>query len=128
MNDPIPLEPDTGDKLTRLKEIKDQLESLKQEYDDLVTEVVVPMEAPEFVVIDGKKYRVSRVASSDPVYDYAAMERLLTEEQRAAITETKIVGAKLKAEVQTGRIDPEVAMDIVTYRPKRPYPKFDPLE
>ena len=127
MKDPIPLEPDRGDKLARLRQIKTAMDDLKAEYDELVEEVVVPMTETEFVVIDGTKYRVSRVASSDPVYDYEAAERLLTSEQLAAITDTKIVGAKLKAEMQTGRIDPEVAFDFVTYKKKKPYPKFDPI-
>lgn len=123
------LPPDRADKLRRMQEIRKELESLETEYDDLRDEVVIPWDGePEFIIgDDGRKYRVSRIEGSDPVYHYEHLEDL-TKSQREAITEVKIVGAKLKAEIQAGRIHADDALNLVSYRPKKPYPKFDLAE
>ena len=122
------LPPDTADKLREMQGIRKTIETLEKRYEDLREEVVVPMTESEFIVgEDGRKYRVSRVETSTPIYHPDQLGRL-SEEQREAITETKIVGSKLKAEIQAGRIDPQVAMHLVHYQPKKPFPKFDPVE
>lgn len=126
--DMIDLPPDWGDKLDRMRVIREEIETLDAEYDTLRDEVVVEMTEPVLIAgSDGKKYRVSKVVGSQPVFHLAELHRL-TEAQRHAVTETKISGAKLKAEIQAGRIDPMVAMHLVSYQGKRPYPKFDPVE
>ena len=119
---------DTADKLRRMQEIAKTQAELQEEYDTLREEVVVPMTEPEFIVgEDGRKYRVTKVEGSTPVYHVDQLYRV-PDEVREEITETKIVGSKLKAAVLAERLDPEVAMHLVHYKPNRPYPKYDPVE
>lgn len=125
MNDYDALPPDRADKLARLQELKQNLDADKAEYDRLVQEVVVPMTESEFITgKDGLKYRVSRVASSTPVYHFGVLDEI-NEDVRREITKISIDGPKLKAAVQTDRLDPDIADRLVTYKPKTPYPKFD---
>lgn len=114
-----------GDKLARIQQIRLELEALESEYEILRTEAVVPMTEPEFIVgHDGRKYRVSPVYSSTTSYRLDRLDEL-TPEQTAAITETKIVAAKLKAAVEKEILDIDQAARLVTYTPKKPYPKYD---
>jgi hypothetical protein len=122
------LPPDRADKLERIRVIREQMEALETEYDELRDEVIADLNEPVFIAgADGHKYRVSKVEGSQPVFHVEQLRRV-PEELIPAITETKIVGAKLKAEVQAGRLDPEIAMHLVSYVPKRAYPKFDPAD
>lgn len=122
------LPPDRADKLRRMKEIKAEQEALETEYDNLRDELMPELNEPVFIIgDDGEKYRVSKVQGSMPVWHYENLDKL-TPEQREAITEVKISGAKFKQEIQAGRLDPEVALDLVSYRPKRAYPAFEPVE
>ena len=116
-----------GDKLARIKEITEQVAALEEEKDELREEAVEPMEGPELIVdSEGKKWRVSKVVGSTPVFHHGRISGL-GESKRELITETKIVGAKLKDAVERGLIAPEVAAGLVSYNPKRPYAKFDPM-
>jgi hypothetical protein len=121
------LEPDIADKLSRIKDIKDQMTALEFELDVLNELFVVPMKGVELIVgSDGTKYRVTKVAGNSPVYDYAVFESL-SDYERTLISETKIVGAKLKSATETGRIDIDKVASLVSYKPKKPYAKFDQI-
>lgn len=124
-------EPDRLDLLEQMRQTRGTIDSLTEYYDEVRNEIVVPMEHGEVVLItgvDGRKYRVSKVQGSDPVYHYDEIDKRLTDAQKAEITETKVIGAKLKAAVEAGRIRADVLPHLVHYRPKKPYPKFDPVE
>lgn len=125
------LPPDTADKLRRMQEIRIETDSLQEEYDTLREEVVTPADAltePEFIIgVDGRKYRVTKVAGSQPVYNYAALADL-TLEQQAAITDVKVSATKLKQAITLGVVEAEEALKVVTYKPKKPYPEFNLCE
>ena len=127
MNDTHPLDPDVSDKLARLKEIKDQISDLETEQTYLNELFVVPLEGPELIVgRDGVKYRVSKIVNNTAVYDMAVYESL-DDETKAAITNTKISATKLQDAARLNKIPMETVVDLVTYVPKKPYAKFDPI-
>lgn len=116
-----------ADKLARIQKIRDDIDTLTEEYEVLREEAVAPMEEPELIIgLDGKKYRVSPVHSNTTSY---RMDRLdeLTPEQRAAVTEVKITSAKLQDAVAKDLITVDQVARLVRFTPKKPYPKFDPI-
>jgi hypothetical protein len=116
-----------ADKLARIQVIRAEIDRLTEEYEGLRDEAVVPMEGPELIVgADGKKYRVSPVSGSQPNYRNDRLNEL-TEEERALVTETKIIGARLKDALEKDLIPIEKAARLVSYSGKKPYPKFDPI-
>ena len=116
-----------ADRLARLQVIIEEQKSLKQEYDQLRDQAVVPMTEQEIIVgIGGKKYAVSKVVGTTARY-HSDRLHLLTAFQRDAIVETKISGPRLKAATEDGTINPILASRLVDFTDNQPYPKFVPI-
>ena len=116
-----------ADRLARLQVIIEEQKSLKQEYDQLRDQAVVPMTEQEIIVgFDGRKYAVSKVVGTTARY-HSDRLHLLTSSQREAIVETKISGTRLKAATEDGTINPLLASRLVDFTDNQPYPKYVPI-
>jgi len=116
-----------ADQLARLQVIIGEQKRLKQEYEKLRDQAVVPMTEQEIIVgIDGKKYVVSKVVGTTARY-HSDRLHLLTAFQRDAIVDTTISGPRLKAATEDGTINPILASRLVDFTDNQPYPKFVPI-
>lgn len=118
---------DREEKLYRLREIKDELDQLKVEYEELRDEVVPEVEEDGVVWVlgpDNKKYRCSVQRQMTSTYDVDALAAAVSEDVLDEVTFRKVDSDKFEQAYNAGRIPHHAIPLVIKRKPKAAFVDF----
>lgn len=120
-------DPDTEAKLAQLYELKNTRDSTKEQYEKLRDELLESGALDSsryFLDSDGNKLYGYRVAPEPIEINVSLLESYVPTEVINEVTERKVVAAKFKKAVETGRIPTEVFVKVAQKKPQKAHIRF----